>query len=169
MVILFVQVLESRPFKASIGLEQTTQEIWSNSKQSNNNVSPLKDSRSFSNREQKLSNNNKENHPKTSLKELMMLNVSEFPYAILGSIGAAFVGIQAPLLAFGITYMLTAFYSNDESRIKYDVRLIAFAFFGVALVTFPICLMQHYFYTLMGERITTRVRLKMFSGTKLSD
>ena len=93
-----------------------------------------------------------------------MLNSSEFPYAFLGSVGAALVGIQAPLFAYGITYMLTAFYSHDDSRIKHDVQISAFIFLGVAVITIPMYLMQHNFYTLTGEHVTIRIRLLMFQG-----
>ncbi|KAL9225760.1 hypothetical protein vseg_001648 [Gypsophila vaccaria] len=99
-----------------------------------------------------------------SLKELVMLNASELPYAVFGSLGAALAGVEAPLFALGVTYMLTAFYSKDESRIKHDVQILVFVFLGLASITIPIYLMQHYFYTLMGERITTRIRLSMFSA-----
>ncbi|KAK9755082.1 hypothetical protein RND81_01G001300 [Saponaria officinalis] len=105
---------------------------------------------------------NKDHVP--SLKELVMFNAAELPYALLGSLGAALAGVEAPLFALGVTYMLTAFYSHDESRIRHDVQILVFVFLGLASVTIPIYLMQHYFYTLMGERITTRIRLSMFSA-----
>lgn len=153
--------------KAEKSYKQTTQ-VLSYSEHTNN-VSPSQDIKPNFCREQPISKNNKEDSKTTdykrpSFKELVMLNASEFPYAILGSIGAALVGIQAPLFAFGITYMLTAFYSNNEARIKHDVQITAFVFLGVAVITIPIYLMQQYFYTLMGERITARVRLLMFSA-----
>ncbi|KAH9604959.1 hypothetical protein KSS87_002098 [Heliosperma pusillum] len=99
-----------------------------------------------------------------SLKDLVKLSAPEFPYAVLGSLGAALAGVEAPLFALGVTYMLTAFYSNDETKIRHDVQILVFLFLGLASVTIPIYLMQHYFYTLMGERITTRIRLSMFSA-----
>ncbi|KAK6118826.1 hypothetical protein DH2020_047439 [Rehmannia glutinosa] len=56
------------------------------------------------------------------------------------------------------------FYSRDDSRIKQEVRHVSFIFIGAALVTILIYLLQHYFYTLMGERLIARVRLQMFSA-----
>jgi ATP-binding cassette subfamily B (MDR/TAP) protein 1 len=63
--------------------------------------------------------------------------------------------------------MLTAFYSPDNSQMKKEVHLVALIFVGAAVVTVPIYILQHYFYTLMGERLITRVRLSMFSGSFL--
>ncbi len=102
-----------------------------------------------------------------SIWDLIKLNAPEWPYAVLGSVGAVLAGMEAPLFAFGITHILTAFYSPDASQMKQEIQRVALVFVGVAVVTIPIYLLQHYFYTLMGERLTTRIRLKMFSGSYL--
>lgn len=99
-----------------------------------------------------------------SFKELATMNKDEFPYAVLGSVGAALAGVEPPLLALGFTYMLTIFYSNNDSKIRHDVRITCFLFLGASVITVPIYLLQHYYFTLMGERITARVRRSMFSA-----
>ncbi|KAJ6405932.1 hypothetical protein OIU84_013826 [Salix udensis] len=102
--------------------------------------------------------------PNPSIWELVKLNAPEWPYAVLGSVGAMMAGMEAPLFALGITHMLTAFYSPDMSKMKKEVQLVSLIFVGAAVVTVPIYILQHYFYTLMGERLITRVRLSMFSA-----
>ncbi|KAK3231861.1 hypothetical protein Dsin_003742 [Dipteronia sinensis] len=106
----------------------------------------------------------KNSGPAPSIWELLKLNAPEWPYAVLGSIGAILAGMEAPLFALGITHILTAFYSPDVSQMKQEVTRVAIIFVGVAIITIPIYLLQHYFYTLMGEHLTTRVRLSMFSA-----
>lgn len=96
--------------------------------------------------------------------ELMKLNAPEWHCALLGSLGAVLAGVQAPLFALAITHILTVFYSHDDSQIKQEVRQVSFMFIGAALATVLIYLVQHYFYTLMGERLIVRVRLLMFSA-----
>ncbi|KAJ8439813.1 LOW QUALITY PROTEIN: hypothetical protein Cgig2_029073 [Carnegiea gigantea] len=156
--------IRKRKDQSMKGYKQT-QEAGLSFTESSINVNSLKGLASTSSREQKPSNKNKDSPDQTpSFRELITMSKPEFPCAVLGSVGAALTGIQAPLFALGITYMLTAFYSHDDSRIKHDVRITALAFLGLAIVTIPICLMQHYFYTLMGERITARVRLSMFKA-----
>lgn len=105
--------------------------------------------------------------PAPTLKKLVKLNKLELPYAVLGSIGAILTGIQVPLFALGITNMLTTFYSNSNSKIKHDVQVTAFLFLVVAAITVPMYLLQNYFFTVMGERITVRMRSEMFSGVIL--
>ncbi|KAF9622830.1 hypothetical protein IFM89_034065 [Coptis chinensis] len=102
--------------------------------------------------------------PAPSIWKLIKLNSPEWPFALIGSIGAVLAGMEAPLFALGITYVLDAFYSYNDSRIKHEIRVVSLVFIGVAVATVPIYMLQHYFYTLMGERLTTRVRLSMFSA-----
>lgn len=99
-----------------------------------------------------------------SVWKLIKLNKPEWPHAVLGSVGAVLAGMQAPLFALGITHVLTAFYSHDNLQIKHEVGKIALIFVGASVISIPVYLLQHYFYTLMGERLTARVRLSMFSG-----
>lgn len=96
--------------------------------------------------------------------ELIKLNAPEWHCALLGSLGAVLAGVQAPLFALAITHILTVFYSRDDSQIKQEVRQVSFIFIVAALATVLIYLVQHYFYTLMGERLIVRVRLLMFRG-----
>nr|GMC75663.1 ABC transporter B family member 13-like [Ipomoea batatas] len=99
-----------------------------------------------------------------TLWDLLKLNAPEWPYTVFGSVGAILAGIEAPLFALGITHVLTAFYSNNDSQIRDEIRKVSLIFVGLALLTVPIYILQHYFYTLMGERLTARVRLSMFTA-----
>ncbi|XP_020261603.1 ABC transporter B family member 13-like [Asparagus officinalis] len=92
------------------------------------------------------------------------LNKPEWPFGFLGSVGAILAGMQAPLCALGITHVLTAFYSHNKHETKHEIKMISLIFIGAAIITVPIYTLQHYFYTLMGEKLTTRVRLLMFSA-----
>lgn len=110
---------------------------------------------------------NDQNIPSPSIWELLKLNAPEWPFALLGSVGAVLAGMEAPLFALGITHVLSAFYSPNGAEVKHEVNRIALLFVAVAVLTIPIYLLQHFFYTLMGERLTTRVRRLMFSGAVL--
>lgn len=83
--------------------------------------------------------------------DLVKLNAPEWPYAMLGSVGAVLAGMEAPLFALGITYILTAFYSPDSAEINQQVQHVSLIFLGGALITIPIYLLQHYYFTLMGS------------------
>ncbi|XP_068640253.1 ABC transporter B family member 13-like [Aristolochia californica] len=101
---------------------------------------------------------------KPSISKLVRLNAPEWPFAVLGSVGAILSGMETPLFAFGITHCLSAFYSTDMHHMKHQIQSISLIFVGGALVTVPIYLLQNYYFTLMGERVTKRVRLAMFTA-----
>ncbi|CAH2034109.1 unnamed protein product [Thlaspi arvense] len=100
--------------------------------------------------------------------ELIKMNAPEWPYALLGSIGAVLAGAESPLFSMGIAYVLNAFYSPFPNVMKHEVEKVAIIFAVAGLATAPIYLLQHYFYTVMGERLTSRVRLSLFSVTALA-
>ena len=73
-------------------------------------------------------------------------------------------GVETPLFALAISQVLVSFYSPDIAYLKHEVRKVAFIFSAATVVTVFIYVLQHYFFTLTGERLTVRVRAKMFSG-----
>ncbi len=94
---------------------------------------------------------------------LIKLNSAEWPYALIGSIGAILAGWKTPLAALGMGDILVSFYSFRDSYIKLQVRKICLLFTGAIPVTIIVFLMQNYFFEVMGERLTIRVREKMLS------
>jgi ATP-binding cassette subfamily B (MDR/TAP) protein 1 len=101
---------------------------------------------------------------KPSIWRLYKLNSPEWPYALLGSIGATLAGVETPLFALAISQMLITFYNPNHDYVRHEVRTICIIFSGATVVTVGIYLLQHYFYGIMGERLTMRVRELMFKG-----
>ncbi|ESQ34059.1 hypothetical protein EUTSA_v10006583mg [Eutrema salsugineum] len=133
---------------------------------SSRRVSSSRRTSSFRDDQEKTENDlsHKDLSSSSMIWELMKLNAPEWPYALLGSIGAVLAGAQPALFSMGIAYVLNVFYSPFPNVIKREVEKVAIIFVGVGILTAPIYLLQHYFYTLMGERLTSRVRLSLFSA-----
>ena len=106
--------------------------------------------------------------PSPSMWRLLKLNTPEWPYALLGTVGAIMAGVETPLFALAISQVLVSFYSPDISYLKQEVRKVALIFSAATIATVFIYVLQHYFFTLTGERLTVRVREKMFTGESLS-
>lgn len=102
-------------------------------------------------------------HPSPSMWRLLKMNSPEWPYAILGSLGAIMAGGETPLFALAISQMLVTFYNPDENYVRHEVRKICLIFAAATIVTVLIYVLQHYFFGLMGELLTMRVRKLMFS------
>jgi hypothetical protein len=92
-----------------------------------------------------------------SLWRLLKLNRPEWPYAALGTLGEIMVGVETPFFALAITQVLITFYSPDKLHIKHEVQRISLIFSGATITTILIYLLQHYFYTLMGECLTRHI------------
>lgn len=96
---------------------------------------------------------------------LVELSLAEWLYAVLGSIGAAIFGAFNPLLAYVIALVVTAYYRIDEThplRQEVDKWCLIIACMGI--VTVVANFLQHFYFGIMGEKMTERVRRMMFSG-----
>lgn len=100
-----------------------------------------------------------------SFWRLAQLSFAEWLYAVLGSIGAAIFGSFNPLLAYVISLIITTYYRRGEHhhfRQEVDKWCLIIACMGV--VTVVANFLQHFYFGIMGEKMTERVRRMMFSG-----
>lgn len=96
---------------------------------------------------------------------LVELSLAEWLYAVLGSIGAAIFGSFNPLLAYVIALVVTAYYRIDGThplRQEVDKWCLIIACMGI--VTVVANFLQHFYFGIMGEKMTERVRRMMFSA-----
>ncbi|MCO5563019.1 hypothetical protein L7F22_016655 [Adiantum nelumboides] len=103
-------------------------------------------------------------YKKPSLKRLLQLNAPDWPYSLLGMLGAITAGGSMPLFVLGITEGLIAFYSITPGYLSHEIRKLSMLFIGAGTATLFFFVMEHYFFGLMGENVTFRVRHLMFSA-----
>ncbi|XP_024522226.1 ABC transporter B family member 19 [Selaginella moellendorffii] len=102
--------------------------------------------------------------PRPSIWRLMQLNKPEWPYALLGTIGAIISGCEFPLFALAITQVLITFYSPDKEFLKKEVSKFSLILTGSTICVVFSHMLQHYSFGAMGESLTKRVREMMFLG-----
>lgn len=111
-----------------------------------------------------------------SFWRLVDLSLAEWLYAVLGSIGAAIFGSFNPLLAYVIALIVTAYYrggeggehSHDDRRhLRQEVDKWCLIIACMGVVTVVANFLQHFYFGIMGEKMTERVRRMMFSGKSL--
>ncbi|KAJ6311679.1 hypothetical protein OIU77_013439 [Salix suchowensis] len=95
---------------------------------------------------------------------LAKLSLAEWLYAVLGSIGAAIFGSFNPLLAYVISLIVTAYYRREEHRLRQDVDRWCLMIAIMGVVTVVANFLQHFYFGIMGEKMTERVRRMMFSA-----
>ncbi|KAI3520029.1 hypothetical protein L1887_09250 [Cichorium endivia] len=109
----------------------------------------------------------KQKKKEPSIWRLVELSLAEWLYAVLGSTGAAIFGSFNPLLAYVIALIVTAYYRYENDRRhkihdEVDKWCLIIACMGV--VTVIANFLQHFYFGIMGEKMTERVRRMMFSA-----
>ncbi|KAL7123626.1 hypothetical protein ACP275_01G117700 [Erythranthe tilingii] len=84
-------------------------------------------------------------------------------YGVFGTLCAFIAGAQMPLFALGVTQALVSYYMDWDTT-RREVRKIAFLFCGGAVITVFVHAITHLCFGIMGERLTLRVREKMFTA-----
>ena len=109
--------------------------------------------------------NDKQCQKPPSLWRLVELSLAEWLYAVLGSIGAAVFGSFIPLFAYVLALMVTAYYRSEEhNHLKNEVNKWCLILSCMGIMTVIANFLQHFYFGIMGEKMTERVRRMMFSG-----
>lgn len=84
-------------------------------------------------------------------------------YGMVGTLSSFVTGAQMPLFALGVTQALVSYYMGWEETQR-EVKKIAFLFLGGAVLTVIFHVLVHLNFGIVGERLTLRVRERMFAG-----
>ncbi|KAL4197759.1 hypothetical protein AMTRI_Chr04g252710 [Amborella trichopoda] len=95
---------------------------------------------------------------------LLKLNMPEWPYALLGAVGSVLSGFIGPTFAIIMSNMIEVFYYRDPAAMESKTREFVFMYIGAGLYAVIAYLVQHYFFSIMGENLTTRVRRMMLAA-----
>lgn len=105
-----------------------------------------------------------QNFKPPSLWRLAQLSFPEWLYALLGSTGAAIFGSFNPLLAYILVQIADAYYGSPVEHIRHEVNKWCLVISCMGVVTVVANFLQHFYFGIMGEKMTERVRRMMFSA-----
>ncbi|KAL8235104.1 hypothetical protein R6Q59_021204 [Mikania micrantha] len=97
-----------------------------------------------------------------SVGTLVKLYLPDWLYAVLGSVGASIFGSLRPILAYVVGLILTAYYKHDASRFDVDKWCVIIACMAIVVVVATV--LQHFYFGIVGEKMTERIRRMMFSA-----
>ncbi|XP_004239490.2 ABC transporter B family member 15 [Solanum lycopersicum] len=103
-------------------------------------------------------------HPSPSMWRLLQMNAPEWKIALLGCLGAVTFGVLQPLYAFCLGSVVSAYTSNDISKIKSEIKIYSIVFLSIGVTSFIANLLQHYNFAKMGEKLTKRIREMVLSN-----
>ncbi|KAH9676465.1 ABC transporter B family member 19 [Citrus sinensis] len=95
---------------------------------------------------------------------LLKLNAPEWPYSIMGAIGSVLSGFIGPTFAIVMACMIEVFYYRNPASMERKTKEFVFIYIGAGLYAVVAYLIQHYFFSIMGENLTTRVRRMMLAA-----
>ncbi|XP_010256924.1 PREDICTED: ABC transporter B family member 19 [Nelumbo nucifera] len=95
---------------------------------------------------------------------LLKLNAPEWPYSIMGAVGSVLSGFIGPTFAIVMSNMIEVFYYRDYTAMERKTKEFVFIYIGAGLYAVVAYLTQHYFFSIMGENLTTRVRRMMLAA-----
>ncbi|KAL4570475.1 hypothetical protein LXL04_026130 [Taraxacum kok-saghyz] len=98
-----------------------------------------------------------------SSKRLYAMIRPDWAYGLTGTIGALISGSTMPLFALGISQALVAYYMDWETT-QHEVKKIATLFCCGAGISITVYAITHLCFGIVAERLTLRVRQKMFSA-----
>uniref|UniRef100_A0A8C3CPI9 Bile salt export pump n=1 Tax=Cairina moschata TaxID=8855 RepID=A0A8C3CPI9_CAIMO len=89
---------------------------------------------------------------------ILKYNASEWPYMVLGSLGAAVNGAVSPLYALLFSQILGTFSVLDEEEQKTQINGVCLLFVLIGLLSFFTQFLQGYTFAKSGELLTRRLR-----------
>ncbi|XP_071706745.1 ABC transporter B family member 19-like [Rutidosis leptorrhynchoides] len=95
---------------------------------------------------------------------LLKMNAPEWPYSIMGAVGSILSGFIGPTFAIVMSNMIEVFYYTNPARMESKTKECVFIYVGAGLYAVIAYLIQHYFFSIMGENLTTRVRRMMLAA-----
>merc|ERR1712176_1686313 len=93
----------------------------------------------------------------------------ELSYIIIGSISSMIKGTVFPLLSLVFSEMIIVWFGSDTDVIRQDSLNWSYFFYGLAVVSFVSEFIQKYFFEIVGEKLTTRLRSDTFRGMLQQD
>ncbi|KAG4969760.1 hypothetical protein JHK84_035870 [Glycine max] len=94
---------------------------------------------------------------------LLKMNAPEWPYSIMGAVGSVLSGFIGPTFAIVMSNMIEVFYFRNYASMERKTKEYVFIYIGAGLYAVGAYLIQHYFFSIMGENLTTRVRRMMLA------
>ncbi|GAB2272304.1 Multidrug resistance protein 1 [Dionaea muscipula] len=100
----------------------------------------------------------------SSFWRLAKMNSPEWKYALVGSIGSVICGSLSALFAYVLSAVLSVYYSENHTYMIGQIAKYCYLLIGVSSAALIFNTLQHFFWDVVGENLTKRVREKMLTA-----
>ncbi|KAI3957312.1 hypothetical protein MKW98_003033 [Papaver atlanticum] len=95
---------------------------------------------------------------------LAKMNSPEWVYALFGSIGSVICGSMSAFFAYVLSAVMSVYYSQDYVYMRREIGKYCYFLIGVSSAALIFNTLQHYYWDVVGENLTKRVREKMLAS-----
>ncbi|KAL2472365.1 ABC transporter B family member 1 [Abeliophyllum distichum] len=99
-----------------------------------------------------------------SFWRLAKMNSPEWVYALVGSVGSVICGSLSAFFAYVLSAVLSVYYNQDHAYMIKEIEKYCYLLIGVSSAALIFNTLQHFFWDVVGENLTKRVREKMFAA-----
>lgn len=92
------------------------------------------------------------------------MNSPEWVYALVGSVGSVVCGSISALFAYVLSAVLSIYYNQDHAYMRTEIGKYCYLLIGVSSAALLFNTLQHFFWDVVGENLTKRVREKMLAA-----
>ncbi|CAI8614637.1 unnamed protein product [Vicia faba] len=96
-----------------------------------------------------------------SFWRLVKMNSPEWLYALIGSIGSIVCGSLSAFFAYVLSAVLSIYYNPDHKYMIREINKYCYLLIGLSSTALIFNTLQHFFWDIVGENLTKRVREKM--------
>ncbi|KAM0023078.1 putative ABC-type xenobiotic transporter [Helianthus debilis subsp. tardiflorus] len=100
----------------------------------------------------------------SSFWRLAKMNSPEWTYALIGSVGSVICGSLSAFFAYVLSAVLSVYYNPDDAYMIREIGKYCYLLIGVSSAALIFNTLQHYFWDVVGENLTKRVREKMLAA-----
>ncbi|EYU38561.1 hypothetical protein ABFS82_12G143200 [Erythranthe guttata] len=97
----------------------------------------------------------------SSFLRLAKMNSPEWGYALIGSIGSVVCGSLSAFFAYVLSAVMSVYYSLDHAYMIEQIGKYCYLLIGVSSAALVFNTLQHFYWDVVGENLTKRVREKM--------
>ncbi|CAL5194067.1 unnamed protein product [Lathyrus oleraceus] len=99
-----------------------------------------------------------------SFWRLVKMNSPEWLYALIGSIGSIVCGSLSAFFAYVLSAVLSIYYNPDHRYMIREINKYCYLLIGLSSTALIFNTLQHFFWDIVGENLTKRVREKMLAA-----
>ncbi|GMH09836.1 hypothetical protein Nepgr_011677 [Nepenthes gracilis] len=99
-----------------------------------------------------------------SFWRLVKMNSPEWSHALVGTVGSVICGSLSAFFAYVLSAVLSVYYSQNHAYMIREIAKYCYLLIGVSSAALIFNTLQHFFWDVVGENLTKRVREKMLAA-----